>query len=212
MLQPISGMHSKIKITTALCIIALSGVVRSAFEISVLHHIFRCNSSMLVCDSTRTGNVISATMDVLQPMPRMHLALQFFMRPGNSRQYQTISNVSQDFCDFLRNPTKNPWAGFFWTIATKSPGNKLFDHCPISVVLITLYIWLKYIYSFVFVCFQDRYFVKNLTINAHGLPMVWKNMRFNFSMESTMYLPEPRQAIYIEIFGAYRSTVKRQRN
>lgn len=104
------------------------------FELIVLKHDLRCNETFISCKLWRNANLISEESTVHQVVPRIRFDYQFSMRLRNSRDFRTIVKSTSDFCEFVKNPLREPMMSLLWTMISADPKNRIMNECPVQPV------------------------------------------------------------------------------
>lgn len=117
-----------------LLILAIGVFALSCLEMKILKNEVRCHQSIMRCEISHNENTVSGNLDLFQELTRVKMDFRMSLRESNSHNYQSISNGSQDFCEFVKTSTKDPWANLVWKLLNANSNNRLFGKCPVPVV------------------------------------------------------------------------------
>lgn len=121
-------------IWTSAIILAICAMVYPKFEIKILKTDIRCNRSIADCMFSSIGSAFNWELMLHKELLTLNMDLQFTMHQRNSIRYQTLANVSQDYCQFVKSQYKDQFAGLFWNLMNVGNKNRLIDRCPVKPV------------------------------------------------------------------------------
>lgn len=136
---PIRTMsHSKIIVINFVIILVVCAIVKPKFILSFLKNEIRCNRSFMTCSMSTNGPNIVGEVMMYKELPSLFLDFQLSIHHRNSHQYQSLANVSLDYCQFIKNPYQDPFASIIWGVLHIGNQLSIFESCPVAKVLYLL--------------------------------------------------------------------------
>lgn len=121
-------------VLTSMIVLTFVAVVYPKFQIQFLKHEIRCNSSIITCSMSSHGPSLHWEAILLKNLSNLSLDFGFSIHQRNKHQYQSLANVSQDYCKFLENPFTDPFQSLFWSFLHVGNHHRLFEKCPVQEV------------------------------------------------------------------------------